>query len=93
MYFFVKSELSADRVDEFTRKLANHEIPSVEGNVSYVTPDGRLGYDIVECRDENECLRKYDALVQNGLKIDEICPIEPMGQFLQEFTQREEPAA
>ena len=88
MRYFVKSHLSPDKVEEFTRKVANHEVRTVEDNVSYVTPDGRVGYDIVECRDENDCRQKYSDLVQNGLMIDEMTPIEPMGQFLEEFTSR-----
>ncbi len=92
MFFFVKSELPRNKVDEFTRTLANGEIQGVEGNLSYVSPDGRFGYDIVECRDENECRQKYSHLAQYGLKIDEMRPIEPLGQFIEAW-KRQRPAA
>lgn len=88
MYFFVKSHLPSDKVDEFTRKLANREIRGVEGNISYVTTDGCVGYDIVECRDENDCRQKYGDLVRHGLVIDEIARIEPMGQFIEAYKRR-----
>jgi hypothetical protein len=92
VFFFVKSELPRNRVDEFTGKLANGGIQGVDGNFSYVSPDGRFGYDIVECRDEDECRQKYSHLTQHGLKIDEMRPIEPLGQFI-EARKRQRPAA
>ena len=93
MYFFVKSEVPSDKVDEFTRKVANKEVQTVEGNLSYVTPDGCYGYDIVECRDENDCRQKYNALVQSGLTIIEMKPITPMGQFIEAWKHQQRPAA
>jgi hypothetical protein len=84
MYYFVKSELPREKVDEFTNELACGQIRGVEGNIAYVTPDGVVGYDIVECRDENDCLQKYSHLTQHGLRIDEITPVEPMSEFLKD---------
>ncbi len=92
MYFFVKTELPFNDVDAFTRKLADGRIRGVEGNLSYVSTDGRFGYDIVECRDENECRHKYSHLMPHGLMIDEIRPIEPLGQFVEAW-KRKQPAA
>ena len=92
VYFFVKSEIPCDMVDEFTSKLADKTIRGVEGNVSYVSPDGCVGYDIVECRDEQDCRQKYSHLSSHGLRIDEITPIQPMGQFIEAW-KRQRPAA
>lgn len=92
MYFFVKTEVSEDRVDEFTRKLANNQISGVQGNVSYVSPDGRYGYDFIECQDEGDCRQKYSHLEPHGLRILEIRPVQTMGQFIQSWKQRR-PAA
>ncbi len=90
MFYFVKSELPRDRVDEFTGKLAKDEIHGVDGNISFVTADGCVGYDIVECRNESDCRQKYDHLTQHGLQIDEITPIEPMAQFITEWQGKSE---
>ena len=87
MHFFVKSELPGNKVDEFTRKFAK----GAGGSFSYVSPDGRFGYDIVECRDENDCRQKYSQMAQLGLKIHEMSSVEPLGQFV-EARKRRRPA-
>ncbi len=92
MYFFVKTEVSRDKVDEFTRRLASGQIHGVQGNMSYVSQDGCYGFDIVECNDQNECRRKYDHLTQYGLRILDVTPVETMGQFLASYKQQR-PAA
>jgi hypothetical protein len=84
VHFFVKSELPENKVDEFTRKYAK----GVEGGFSYVSPDGRFGYDIVECRDENDCRQRYSQMTQLGLKIHEVSPVEPLGQFVDAWTKQ-----
>ena len=91
MFFFVKSEVSPDKVDELTRKIANKEITTPLGNFSFVTTDGCVGYDLIECRDEADCRQKYSAL-QEYLTIREMTPIEPMGQFLERWKHQRQAA-
>ncbi|MBI2941505.1 MAG: hypothetical protein HYY04_13815 [Chloroflexi bacterium] len=91
-YFFVKTEVIGDRVDELTGKIARGEITGVEGNISFVSPDGRVGYDVVECRDEAHCRQKYSGYT-GYLRITEISRIEPMGQFLERWKRQHPQAA
>lgn len=89
MYFFVKTECSRDKVDELTRKVANHEIKTPKGNISFVSPDGCFGFDIIECDSETECRQQYSDLVNQGYcRIIEMTPIEPMGQFIERWKQQ-----
>jgi hypothetical protein len=88
VWFFVKCEVPANKVDQFTEMLANNRMKHVEGNESYVTPDGRMGYDFIECPNEKECRNRYADLVSNGLRILEVTPCVPMGQFLQNWQQK-----
>ncbi len=84
MMFFVKTEVRPDKVDELARKIVNREITPVDGNLVYVSPDGRTGYNLVEARDEADVCRKfvpYDAYVI----LKEVVPVEPMGQFIERW--------
>ena len=83
-YFLVKTECAADKVDELTRKVANSEIPKIKGNLVFVSPDGRIGYDIIEAESEDEVRRTYQHLTQY-CRIHEITPIVPMGQYIERW--------
>lgn len=87
MLFLVKSEVSADKVDELTRKVINHEIKPVKGNLVYLTPDGRFGYDIVEADSESEVKQMYKQY-SNYLKFHEITPIMSGGHFYDEWKMK-----
>ena len=87
MYFFVKTECARDTVDELTRKVANHEIKTPKGNISFVSPDGCFGFDIIECESEAECRQQYADLVNQGYcRITEMT--EPMGQFIERWKRQ-----
>lgn len=84
MLFFVKTEVRSGKIDELARKIINREITPVEGNIVYVSQDGRIGYNVVEAHDEADICRKfnpYDAYVE----LKEVTPIESMGQFIERW--------
>jgi len=84
MFYLVKTECSPSQVDELTRKVANHEVETPSGNLSFVSSDGRIGYDIIEGSSESEIRSKYQGL-SNYLRIVELTPIMPMGQFIEHW--------
>jgi hypothetical protein len=88
VWFFVKSEVPTNQVSEFTEKLANHRMKNVEGNTAYVSPEGRLGFDFIECASESECRQRYSDLERNGLRILEVSQCVPMAQFLKNWQQQ-----
>ncbi len=82
--FFVKTEVEPGQVDLLARKIVNDEIPSVEGNLVWVTHDGRFGYNLVEARDEQhvrEKFRPYDPYV----RVHEVTPVISMGHFMERW--------
>lgn len=84
MLFFVKTEVRPGKVDELARRIINREITPVEGNIVYVSQDGRIGFNVVEARDEADIRRKfspYDGYVE----LREITPVESMGQFIEHW--------
>ncbi len=86
--FFVKTEVRQGKVEELARKIANKEITPVEGNIVYVSQDGRFGYNLVEARDEADVCRKfnpYDAYVE----LKEVTPIQSMGHFMERWVSRQ----
>jgi len=91
--YFVRTEVPKDKVDEFTERLVNNQMRRPEGNISYVTPDGCWGYDLIECNDESECRRQYDDLTKYWLKIHEITPVMTMGHFLESWQRYHQKAA
>lgn len=84
MYYLVKTECPADKVEELTRKIANHEIPTPTGNLSFVSSDGRIGYDVIEAGSESEVRSQYQPLTSH-LRIVEVAHIVPMGQFIERY--------
>ena len=82
--YFVKTEVIPGKVDELARKIVRDEIPSVEGNVVYVTSDGRFGYNLIEGTSEDEVRHKFDQY-RDYIIIREITPILPMGQFIERW--------
>ena len=89
MWFFVRSEVPSNQIQEFTRKLANNQMKHVEGNMSYVSPDGRMGFDFIECSSESDCRQRYSDLEKNGMRLLEVTPCVPMDQFLQNWQQQQ----
>jgi len=87
MLFLVKTEVSPDKVDELTEKVITHEIKPVKGNLVYLTPDGRIGYDIVEAESEDEIRRMYKQY-SNYLKFDEITPIVSAAHFYEQWKMK-----
>ncbi|HLG51121.1 MAG: hypothetical protein IRY83_02165 [Chloroflexi bacterium] len=87
MLFFVKSECDRSTVDELTRKVINGEIQKVRGNIVYLSPDGCIGYDIVEARDESELRAKY-APYSGYLRLVEVSPILPAHEFYTRWEQQ-----
>jgi len=84
MLFFVKTEVRPGKVDELARKIIDKEITPVEGNIVYVSHDGRIGYNLVEGRDEGDVCQKfnpYDPYVE----LKEVTPVESMGQFMERW--------
>ena len=84
MRFFVKTEVRPGKVDELARKIVNREIPPVDGNIVWVSHDGRFGYNLVDARDEPDVCTKfqpYDAYIV----LREVTAIESMGQFVERW--------
>ena len=84
MMFLVKTEVRGGKVDELAGKIVNREIPSVHGNIVYVTRDGRTGYNLVEAESESQA-RDMFSQYQNYIDIVEIVPIESMGQYIERW--------
>ena len=84
MLFFVKTQVSGDKVNELTQKIINKEIAPVKGNLVFLSPDGKIGYDIVEADSESEVRSKYQTY-GNYLQIVEIAPIISAGEFYARF--------
>ena len=87
MLYFVKNEVSSDKVDELTQKVINHQVKPVHGNLVYLTPDGRCGYDIVEADSEQEVRDMYKGY-SDYLKILEVTPIMSAGHFYETWKQK-----
>lgn len=88
MFFFVKTEVRDGKVDELARRIVNHEFTPVDGNLVYVSHDGRYGYNLVEARDEAEVCRKFNSYDQY-VELKEVVPVESMGQFMERWTSRQ----
>lgn len=84
MMFLVRTEVRGGNVDHLARKIVNREIPPVLGNIVYVTPDGRTGYNLVEAESENQA-RDMFSQYQGYVDVVEIVPIESMGQFIERW--------
>ena len=54
MQFFVKTQVSDDKLDELTQKIMRKEIQPVKGNLVFLSPDGKIGYDIIEADSEQD---------------------------------------
>ncbi len=87
MLFLVKTEVM-DNVDELTGKIVRKEIAPVKGNLVFLTPDGKIGYDIVEADSESEVRSKYQQY-SNYLKFDEITPIISADAFYEKWKQKQ----
>lgn len=84
MMYLVRTEVRGGNVDELARKIVNREIPPVQGNIVYVTRDGRSGYNLVEAGSENEA-RDMFSQYRNHVDVVEVVPIESMGQFIERW--------
>ncbi|MBI2952692.1 MAG: hypothetical protein HYY30_00125 [Chloroflexi bacterium] len=80
----MKTQVREGKVDELARKILNKEITPVEGNLVYVSPDGKIGYNLVEARDEAEVCQKYNAY-DPWVELKEVVPVESMGQFMERW--------
>ncbi len=84
MMFLVKTEVRGGKVDELAEKIINREIPSVNGNIVYVTKDGRIGYNLVDTGSESDA-RKMFSPYSSYVDVQEVVSIEPMGQFIERY--------
>lgn len=87
MLFFVKSVVDAGLLDELTRKVIAGEINKVRGNVVYLSPDGCVGYDIVEARDEADIRSKY-APYSQYLRLVEVSEVVPAHEYYQKWERQ-----
>lgn len=87
MLFFVKSQVSDDKLDELTQKVINKEITPVMGNLVFLSSDGKMGYDITEGESESDVRSKYQPY-GNYLQILEITPIMSAGEFYARYQSR-----
>lgn len=92
MLFFVKTECDRKTLDELTRKVITGQIKKVRGNIVYLSPDGCIGYDIVEARDESDVRSKYAPYLPY-LRLVEIAPIVPAHEFYAQWEIQHAPAA
>ena len=88
MMYVVKTEVTAGRVNELAQKIINHEIPSVEGNIVFVSTDGRFGYNLVEGASEEQVRQKF-APYHDYITLKEVTPVISMGQFLERWKLRQ----
>jgi hypothetical protein len=87
MLFFVKSEAMDGKVDELTQKIISKRIQPVQGNqYVFLSPDGRLGFDIVEANDESDVRSKYQQY-SPYMKIVEITQVMPAQDFYRKWQQ------
>ncbi len=84
MMYLVKTEVRGGKVDELAQKIVDREIPPVNGNIVYVTRDGRFGYNLVDTRDESEARRMFSPY-SSYVDVLEVIPIESMGQFIERW--------
>lgn len=84
MMFLVRTEVRGGNVDQLARKIVNREIPPVQGNIVYVTCDGRTGYNLVEAANESQA-RDMFSQYQGYVDVVEVVPIESMGQFIERW--------
>ncbi|MBI4320371.1 MAG: hypothetical protein HY675_17925 [Chloroflexi bacterium] len=84
MRFFVKTEVRQGKLDDLARKVVNREFTPVEGNMVWVSPDGRFGYNLVEGRDEADVCAKFEPYDEYVVLL-EVKPIESMGQFVERW--------
>jgi hypothetical protein len=92
MLFFVKSEVEPGKLAKLTRKVIAGEIQKVRGNIVYLSPDGRIGYDIVEATDEADVYRKYSPY-GGYLRLVEVSPIVPAHEFYEQWERQHALAA
>ncbi len=84
MLYLVKTQVRDGKIDELAGKIINREIPSVSGNIVYVTPDGAMGYNLVDTGSESaarDMFSPYDGYVD----VVDVVPIESMGQFIERY--------
>ncbi len=84
MMFLVRTQVRGGKVDELANKILNREIPSVSGNIVYVSKDGSTGFNLVDCNSESEA-RDMFSPYQGYVDVTEVVPIESMGQFLERY--------
>ncbi len=84
MMYLVKTKVRQGKVDELAQKIVNREIPSVHGNIVYVTRDGHIGYNLVDTGSENQARDMFSAY-SNYVDVVEVIPVEPMGQFIERW--------
>lgn len=84
MMYLVRTEVRGANVDQLAQKIVNREIPPVQGNVVYVTRDGRVGFNLVEAESENQA-RQMFSQYQGYVDVVEVVPIESMGQFIERW--------
>ena len=86
MLFLVKTEVIGS-VDDLTSKIIRKEITPVKGNLVFLTPDGKFGYDIIEADSEAEVRNMYKQY-SNHLKFHEITPIMSAEGFYEKWKQK-----
>jgi hypothetical protein len=87
MLFLVKTEVAEDKVSELSEKVIRKDIKPVEGNLVFLTPDGKIGFDIVEANSESEVRSKYQQY-SSYLKFHEITPIMAAGEFYEKWKEQ-----
>lgn len=87
MQFLVKSEVISGKVDELTQKVINKEIQPVKGNLVFLTPDGKIGFDIVEADNESDVRQKYQQY-SSYMNITEITPIMSADAFYEKWQEQ-----
>lgn len=87
MMFFVKTEVTDGKVDELAQKIVEHAIPSVQGNIVFVSPDGRIGYNLVEAPSA-DAARQMFSPYRDYITIQEVTPILSMGHFVEQWKTR-----
>lgn len=87
MLFLVKSEVMGDKVDELTQKVINKEIQPVKGNLVFLTPDGKIGFDIVEADSESDIRSKYQQY-SNYMRLVEITPIMSADAYYEKWQEQ-----